>query len=285
MLVLRSSPVRLLTTAVAVIGGLTLAGCKEAQDPEKVASIVGLNATDSVRLGKTITLQVEPRDAAGNKLTGRKLNWSSFNPQIATVDANGNVTGVLLGSSLITVRADAASAQTTVLVQPLVASVVLSPSSQSVPVGAGRNLTVTVSDKDGRAIAGRLVIFSSSNPAIATVNASGTVTGISVGRAVISAFAVQDQVTGTATVDVIQVPVQSVAISPAGAQTVFQGLTLQLAATVKDANNNILNGRTISWTTSNPAIATVSSTGVVTGAALGNAQITVECEGVTSSVN
>jgi uncharacterized protein YjdB len=183
------------------------------------------------------------------------------------------------------VRADAAVAQTTVLVQPLVASVVLSPSSQSLPVGSSRALTVAVSDKDGRAIQGRVIIFSSSNPAIATVTSTGTIAGISVGRAVISAFAAQDQVTGTATVDVVQVPVQSIAISPAGAQTVFQGLTLQLAATVKDGNNNILTGRTISWTTSNPAIATVSSTGVVTGAALGNAQITVECEGVTSSVS
>lgn len=285
MLVLRASRVRSLTTAMAVIGSFFLAGCKVADDPPKVASIIGLNATDSVRLGKTINLQVEARDAAGNKLTGRKLDWSSFNPQVATVDANGNVTGVLLGSSLITVRADAAVAQTTVLVQPLVASVVLSPSSQSLPVGSSRALTVAVSDKDGRAIQGRVIIFSSSNPAIATVTSTGTIAGISVGRAVISAFAAQDQVTGTATVDVVQVPVQSIAISPAGAQTVFQGLTLQLAATVKDGNNNILTGRTISWTTSNPAIATVSSTGVVTGAALGNAQITVECEGVTSSVS
>ena len=147
MLVLRASRVRLLTTAMAVVGGFSLAGCKVAEDPPKVASIIGLGATDSVRLGKTINLQVEARDAAGNKLTGRKLDWSSFNPQVATVDANGNVTGVLIGSSLITVRADAATAQTTVLVQPLVASVVLSPSSQSLPVGSSRALTVAVSDK------------------------------------------------------------------------------------------------------------------------------------------
>lgn len=285
MLVLRSSRVRLLMTTAALIGGTTLTACKQAADPAKVASIVGLNPVDSVRLGKTITLQVELRDASGNRLTGRKVSWSSFNPQVAAVDANGVVTGVGLGSSLVTGRADGATAQINILVQPVVASVVLFPSPATVPVGTTRALTVAVTDKDGLAIAGRTIAFSSSNPSVATVNSSGTVVGVSVGRAIISAQAVQDQVTGTATIDVVPVPVASITISPAGAQTVYQGLTLQLAATVKDGAGNPLTGRTVSWTTSNPAIATVSASGLVTGGALGTVQITAESEGVTSGVS
>jgi len=274
-------------SAVAVIAAAGLVGCKEAADPEPVASIVGMNATDSVRLGKTITFQIETRDAKGNRLTGRKVTWSSLNPNVASVDANGTVTGIVIGSTIITARADGATAQADVKVQPLVASVVLSPSAATIPVGANRTLTVTVSDKNGLALAGRLVSFSSSNPSIATVNASGTVVGVTIGRAIISAEAVQDQVNGTATVDVVQPQVASVTISPAGAQTVFQGLTLQLSATLRDNNNppNILTGRPVSWTTSNQSVATVSSTGLVTGVSLGTAQITAESEGVTSSVS
>jgi uncharacterized protein YjdB len=272
-------------SVVALIAAAGLAACKEATDPEPVASIVGMNPTDSVRLGKTITFQIETRDAKGNKLTGRKVTWSSLNPNVATVDANGTVTGIVIGSTIITARADGATSQTDVKVQPLVASVVLSPSSATVPIGSNRALTVTVSDKNGLALAGRAVAFSSSNPNIATVNSSGVVVGVSVGRAVINAEAIQDQVSGTATIDVVQAPVASVSISPAGAQTVFQGLTLQLSATLRDGNNppNILTGRPISWTTSNQAVATVSSTGLVTGIGLGSAQITAESEGVTSS--
>jgi uncharacterized protein YjdB len=284
MLVLSASRVRSLATVIAVIVGAGLAACKAAEDPAKVASIVGLNPTDSVRLGKSNTLQVELRDASGNKLTGRKALWSSFNPNVAAVDANGVVTGVGLGTTLITCRADGATAQTNILVQPVVASVVLFPSPASIPVGSTRALTVAVTDKSGLAIAGRTIAFSSSNPSVATINSSGTVVGVTVGRAVITAQAVQDQVNGTATVDVIQVPVASVAITPAGAQTVYQGLTLQLAATVKDGAGNALGGRTVSWTTSNPSIATVSSSGLVTGASLGSVQITAESEGVTSAV-
>jgi uncharacterized protein YjdB len=142
-----------------------------------------------------------------------------------------------------------------------------------------------VSDKNGIAILGRTVEFSSSNPAVASVNASGTVIAVSQGTAVITGQAVLDQVSGTTTVNVSQVPVASVSITPAGAQTVFQGLTLQLAATLRDGSGNILNGRPVSWTSSNVAIADVSSTGMVTGVSLGNVQITASSEGVNSSVS
>jgi trimeric autotransporter adhesin len=119
---------------------------------------------------------------------------------------------------------------------------------------------------------------------VATVNSSGTVVGVSIGRAIINAQAVQDQVNGTSTIDVVQVPVARVDISPAGAQTVFQGLSLQLATTLRDASGNILTGRAVSWTTSNPSVATVSSSGLVAGVALGTVQITAESEGVLGFV-
>ena len=272
-------------TTLALIALSSLIACKQGQDPEKVAAIVGINATDSVRLGKTLAFNVDTRDAAGNKLTGRKVTWSSLNPNVASVDASGVVSGIAIGSTTITARADDAKAQVSVLVQPAVASVVLFPSQLSLAVGSTRPLTVTVSDKNGLAIAGRAVEFSSSNPSIAAVNASGTVIGVSQGSAIVTGYASLDQVSGTTTVTVTQVPVTSIAISPPGSQTVFQGLTLQLAATLRDGNGNILTGRPISWNTSNSAVATVSSTGVVTGVSLGSVQITAESEGVTSAVS
>jgi uncharacterized protein YjdB len=130
-----------------------------------------------------------------------------------------------------------------------------------------------------------LVEFSSSSSTVASVNASGTVVGVSPGRAIITGRAVLDGVSGTATVDVVPVSVSSIAITPPGAQTAYLGLTLQLAATTRDQNGNILTGRTISWTSSNQAIASVTATGLVTGVALGQAQITAESEGVTNSVS
>jgi len=265
--------------------GLALGGCKESADPPEVESIVGLNPVDSVRLGQTRTFEIEMRDASGNRVTGRKPLWSSLNPTVVSVDANGVATGLATGSSIITARADGATAQTNMTVQPVAASLVLLPASATVPIGTSRTLTVALNDRDGQSIAGRLITYSSSSPSIATVNASGTVVGVTQGRATITAEAVLDRVSGTAVIDVVQVPVASVTISPAGGQTVFETLTLQLSATLRDQNNTILTGRPVSWTTSNAAVASVSGSGLVTGVTLGTAQITAECEGRTASVS
>ena len=270
--------------AFALASIATFTACKEAADPVKAASISGMNSVDSVRLGKTFTFVVETRDENGNRVTGRRIAWSSLNPTIAAVDANGVVTGVALGNTTITARVDGVTAETQMVVQPSVTTVLLLPPTNTLAVGNSRTLTVALTDKDGQSVAGRSVVFSSSNQAIATVNAAGVVTGVSLGTVIISGVAQLDQVTGTASVTVVQVPVANIAITPAGAQTVFQGLTIQLSATTRDMNGAILTGRPVNWTTSNPAIATVSANGLISGVALGSAQITAESEGVITSM-
>lgn len=259
----------------------TLTACKEAADPEPVASIVGLNPIDSVRLGKSTTFQVETRDAKGNRLTGRTITWTSLNPNVVAVDASGVATGVGLGTTIVTARAGDATATSNVLVQPVATSLVLLPGSSTLQVNATRVLTVALTSATGQSIPGRLVTYSSSNPNFATVNGSGVVVGVAPGRATITGEGVLDNISGTATIDVVPVLVTSIAITPPGAQTAYQGLTLQLAATLRDGSGNILTGRTVSWTSSNQSVATVTSNGLVTGVSLGQVQITAESEGVT----
>src|SRR5207249_4018058 len=83
---------------------------------------------------------------------------------------------------------------------------------------------------------------------------------------------------GTALVTVTQASVASVAVSPASG-SVPVGQTLQLTATLQDVNGNPLTGRTVTWTSSNPSVATVSTSGVVTGVTVGAATITAASEG------
>jgi hypothetical protein len=78
----------------------------------------------------------------------------------------------------------------------------------------------------------------------------------------------------TASVD----PVASVVVTPATA-TVTLGLSATLQATVKDAAGTPLTGRTITWSSNNPSVASVASGGVVAGLAVGTATITATCEG------
>src|SRR5207253_76070 len=84
---------------------------------------------------------------------------------------------------------------------------------------------------------------------------------------------------GTAAVTVSPAPVALVTVAPATA-TVQVGQTVQLTATTKDANGNVLTGRTVTWATSNAALATVNGSGLVTGVAAGGPiTITATSEG------
>lgn len=79
-----------------------------------------------------------------------------------------------------------------------------------------------------------------------------------------------------------QTSVNVVEVSPA-MDNVNPGSTRQLSATLKDVAGSVLSGRSISWSTSNPASVSVSSAGIVSAMATGTATITASCEGKTAS--
>ncbi|PYP27666.1 MAG: hypothetical protein DMD55_07880, partial [Gemmatimonadetes bacterium] len=79
-------------------------------------------------------------------------------------------------------------------------------------------------------------------------------------------------------------PVASVAVSPA---TLSQnpGATQQFVATLKDASGNVLAGRTMTWTSSNAAIAAVNGSGLETAVAAGSATVTATSGGITGTAS
>jgi Big-like domain-containing protein/WD40 repeat protein len=77
-------------------------------------------------------------------------------------------------------------------------------------------------------------------------------------------------------------PVATVTVTPPSS-AIVPDETVQLAATAKDANGATLVGRTITWSSGNSAVATVSTTGLVTGAAAGDVMITASSEGKSGS--
>src|SRR3989449_1238 len=109
---------------------------------------------------------------------------------------------------------------------------------------------------------------------------SGLVPGAAAGSATITATSGGQS--GTASITVANVPVASVSVSPATASLQVNG-AVQLVATPKDANGTPLSGRAVSWSSSNTSVATVSTSGVVTGAAAGSAMITATSEGQSGS--
>jgi alpha-tubulin suppressor-like RCC1 family protein len=73
--------------------------------------------------------------------------------------------------------------------------------------------------------------------------------------------------------------VSSVEVLPQSASTLV-GTTLQFAATPRDASGAAVPGQTVSWSSSNPSIATVDASGLATGVAQGSVTITASVDGV-----
>lgn len=150
--------------------------------------------------------------------------------------------------------------------------ITLSPATATILSGTTQQFTASAFDAANNPVGGVTFTWGSTNTTIATVNASGLATADGVaGSTTISASA--NGKTGTATLTVTVV--DHVSVAPSTASIVVGG-TQQFAATAFDAGNNVLSGVSFTWSSSDNAIGTVSSTGLATAVAQGSATITAK---------
>ena len=239
-----------------------------------VVSVTGvtLNKTStSIQVGgtETLTATVSPKDAANKKVT-----WKSSNAAIASVDANGKVTGVKAGEATITVTTEdggkTATCKVTVSDKEIkVTGVKLNKSETSLLVGGNETLTATVLPEDAT---NQNVTWKSDKPEIATVDANGKVTGVKAGEATITVTTEDGGKTATCKVTVKPNLVSEITLA---ALAIYVGESKAITATVKpdDATNKALT-----WTSSDETVATVDATGKVTGKKIGTATITATAQ-------
>ena len=215
-----------------------------------------------------LTATIDPADADDVLVT-----WTSSNAAVATVE-EGLVTAVSAGEVTITAAVGGKTATCQVTVNPIaVASVQLSLSEASLYRGETLTLTATIEPENADI---QDIVWESSNVGVATVS-GGIVTAVGEGEALISAKA--GDVSAQCKVTVSVKHVQQLTLSKTSAQ-LTKGETLQLTATVTPADADF-DGFT--WSSSEPAVATVSSEGLVTAVAAGNATITVQADGKTAT--
>src|SRR6266576_195206 len=367
----------------------------EASTVASVASVTVSPSTVSQMAGTTQQFSVALKDSTGADLSGRPVTWTSSSPAVASVTSTGLEASVAPGTATITATSEGQSGAAAITVTVVsVASVAVSPATATVVVGQTAQLTATPKDASGNPLSGRVVTWASGATAVATVNGSGLVTGVSGGSATMTAtsegksgtaaitvsaavanpgtvanLAVASvtanavtlsftEVTngagqpasydirwaqgtlswasatsvaqgtcsvplagttigatrsctvagltaatsyqfqlvafrGTLNVDAVfgglsnvasgttansTAPVATVTVSPASV-SLGVGATQSLTATMRDASGNILTGRTVTWASSAPLLATVGGSGLVTGVAVGTASITATSEG------
>ena len=221
---------------------------------------VTLNTTDTY----TLVANVDPIDASNKSVT-----WSSSDAAIATVDENGVVTGIKAGTATITVTTvdgDFAATCAVTVLQP-VTGISLDKTSVTLNTTETYTFVATVDPVDA---SNKSVTWSSSDAAIATVDDKGVLTGIKAGTATITVTTVDGDFTATCAVTVLQ-PVTGVSLDKTSVTlNTTDTYTLIVNVDPIDASN-----KSVTWSSSDAAIATVDEKGVVTGIKAGTATITV----------
>ncbi len=269
-------------TISAVADGKT-GGAALTVGPKTVASVTVTPNAASAAIGQSAQLTATVKDGSGGTLVGRTVSWASGNSAVATVSTTGLVTAVGAGSTTISATADGIKGSATFTTASVAAtSVSITPNAPAVQVGQETQLTATAYDASGNALPSRVATWSSANPAVATVSSTGRVAGVSVGQVNITAT-----IDGKATTVALRVnaapppPVASITVSLSA--TINVGQTAQATAVLRDAAGNVLSGRTIAWSTAEPSLATVTSSGLVTAIAAGTATVVATSEGVTGA--
>ncbi|WP_396216894.1 beta strand repeat-containing protein [Gemmatimonas sp.] len=222
----------------------------------------------TVATGDTRQLAVSVTADAG---AVQDVQWRSGNPSVATVSNTGLVTGVRAGTVIITAvsLADTTRRSTALVTVRSIPTVTLTPTALTVEPGESATLTATVTADPE---VNRALIWRTANAQVASVSSAGVVTATSMGTTTVTAISVADTTRrATATITVAILPgVRSVSVSPSAAAIVGTQ-SLQLSTTV-DAKGGAPTS--VTYRNSNPTVASVSASGLVSALSAGTTTIT-----------
>jgi uncharacterized protein YjdB len=278
---------------MALSAALVLTACSD-RDPaapleEKPVARVAIDEdSTTLDVGRTMRLTARTYAPDGSELVNRPVGWSSTNETVATVTAGGVVTSVGAGS--VTIRATSGSRSDSVVLQVRlphvpVAMVKIQPDGQiTLPTGTSRLVLAFVRAANDSLLTDRAVAWSTRDAQVVTVSAAGWLTAAAPGTTWI--VAVSEGRADSVEVHVPAPPAAVARVVPAtdGLIGVMLGETTQLAVRVFAADDTELFGRPVTWSSSNPGIASVSAGGHVVAREFGVATVTATVEGVSAQV-
>ncbi|MGG0656980.1 Ig-like domain-containing protein [Rummeliibacillus pycnus] len=239
-------------------------------------SSIVLNSNDiSIQKGNTFTLKstIVPSDAQNQEVT-----WKSNNTNIATVSETGEVKGVSAGKTSIVVTSVAnpsVTSQVNVTVTPILPTKI-SVNKTSLHIANGQKYLVkaTVAPTNAE---NKKVKWTTSNAKIATVSSEGLITAKANGNAVISATAVGNE----KLVTTIKVNVSTKTVKAnKSSLTLVSGKSSTVKAIVSPSD---ATQKSVTWSTSNSKIASVSSKGTIKAKKPGTVTITAKAKSAKSA--
>jgi len=234
---------------------------------------------DATNIGRTTPVQVKGQEGNGYLMDVVSVE-GEYHTLAVTADnkvwAWGNNTYGQVGDGTTTYR------YTPVLVLPNLVTINVIPSSLTLSMGDTKQLTVVANYSDGSTQdVTNSATYTSSNPSVVTVSSGGLISAVNIGSATITV----DYGSKTAEVPVtVTAVVESLKVTPSSV-SLPTGRTQQLSVTANYSDGSTQDvTNSASYNSSDPGVATVSSSGLVTAVGTGSATITVSCESKTVQV-
>lgn len=269
---------KLLALSVSCALAVSLAGCGVS------VTGVALDLPDSLEKGSTITATPEysfdgatPESAAlAKKLDALDMSYTSSDPAVLVVDENGNIVAVSAGTAEVALSSKDGKITASKTIEVVVTPTDITTTDElTLTAGEAATLETAVAPDDATHVS---ISYTSSDDAIATVSASGEVTAVAAGDATITAavdgtaLSASCEVTVLPAIESVELNYTTLSLQPKG--------TAQLTYTV--APEEALAADTVTYTSSDEAVATVDADGNVTAVADGTATITVDVDSVTA---
>lgn len=221
------------------------------------------STSKTVYLGDTYTLKATVTPSS------EKVTWSSSNTKVATVNSKGKITAKKEGTATITAKIKGTSMKKTCKITVKKKSLKLSSDKVSIYVGDTKTLRATPTPS------GEKILWTSSNTKVATVNSSGKITAKKAGTATITAKIKDTNIKKTCKLTVKNVSAKKVTLS-ASTVSIRVGDTRTLTATISPSNTT---NKSVTWSSSDTSVVTVSTAGKIKGKKAGTATITVKVSG------
>ena len=200
----------------------------------------------------------------------KNVSWSSSNLNVASVDYQGKIISKGVGSVWIKATSDMQpnkSDSTLVTVSNLpVTGFKLAPDSIKIPMRDQFQLTYSFQPIHAL---NKEIIWGSGSDATATVDNTGKVTGVGIGKTLITAKTVDGNIIDTCVVTVSSIPATSIKINPS-AISLWVNDTIKFKALILP---DITSDKSVNWVSLNPAVATISNQGDLKGISIGLASI------------
>ena len=210
------------------------------------------------------------------------VTWTSSNTSVATIDGNGLATTLAAGSTNITATVGTFTDSSVItVVAAHLQSITLTPTNVTMAAGTQQQFTASGNFDDGSTQVLTSALWSSSALSVLTVDANGL--GIAVGPGTSTVSVTSGTVSASTSVTVSTATLVSLAVAPVNS-SMPDDATKQFSATGTFSDNSTQDvTQSVLWSSSTPAVATITNLGLVTSVSTGSTTITAMLGSVNNS--